>query len=80
MAHVQIRIGDSGQPTLKVVIDGVDVSGHIYHEGLNLVLVGDEPAQEWGVSMIFAAESLDVDLPDAVLRAIALSVDEVAAR
>lgn len=77
MAHVQIRGGKNGPTTLEIIIDGVDMTNHIYTEGFGLVRVGDEPyAAVWGVSMILAPDSLDIDLPDAVIQAITRSNDD----
>lgn len=69
MAHVQIRQGDSCEK-LQIIVDGVDLSMHVFTEGLGLVRVGEGEFQEWGVSMIVAPDSLDIDLPDAVIQAV----------
>jgi hypothetical protein len=80
MAHVQISLGDKSASTLKLVVDGVDLSDHVFTEGFGLVRVGDDPLYEaWGVSMILAADSLDIDLPDAVIQAIVKSDEEMSA-
>lgn len=76
MAHIQIRIGDGGSPALKIVVDGVDLSNHVYTEGFGLVRVGEDDYAEWGLSMIVPIESLDIDLPDAVVKALAASGSE----
>lgn len=74
MAHVQIRSGDNGPMTLKVIVDGVDLTDHVYTEGFGLVQVGEDPEfRAWGVRMVIAAETLDVDLPDAVVQALRAS-------
>jgi hypothetical protein len=69
MAHVQIRQGDS-HGVLKITVDGVDLSNHVYNDGFGLVRVGEGMDGEWGVRMIVAADVLDIDLPDAVVKAL----------
>lgn len=69
MAHVQIRQGESRE-TLQLIVDGIDLSMRVFKEGLGLVQVGDNDSREWGVSMIVAADELDIDLPDAVIQAL----------
>ena len=73
MAHVQIRSGDNGAPSLSIVVDGVDISQNVYTEGFGLVRVGDGEFQQWGLSLIVPVESLDLDLPDAVVSALSQS-------
>lgn len=71
MAHIQISGGESPH-TLRLVVDGVDLSNHIYADGLKLVRVGPDRSpleQVWGVQMILAPDVLDIDLPEALVRA-----------
>lgn len=67
MAHVQIK-QESARGPLRVIVDGVDLTGHVYDEGFGLVQVGEGPLAEWGVQMVLAADDLDIDLPEAVVQ------------
>ena len=69
MAHVQIRSGEGGA-ALSVVVDGTDISKNVYTQGFGIVRVGEGELQEWGLSLIVPIESLDLDLPDAVVDAL----------
>ena len=78
MAHVEIRSGDD-RTSLTVIVDGVDLTAHIFKEGFGLVRVGEGSDAEWGVRMIVAPDVLDIDLPDAVLQATIEDLDEASA-
>lgn len=78
MAHVKITQEKATGP-LRIEVDGVDLTNHVYNEGFGLVQVGEGPFTEWGVRMIIAADALDIDLPDAVVEAIAKADKDMAA-
>ena len=69
MAHVQLR-KQEGDSRVEIVVDGVDMSDHVYRDGFALVRVGEGEGEEWGVRMVVAADAFDIDLPDAVLAAL----------
>lgn len=77
MAHVQVSLGESPD-ALKVIIDGVDMSAHIYKTGFGLVMLEDGTSlSQWGLSMVVALESLDLDIPNVVIEAVARSASEM---
>jgi hypothetical protein len=76
MAHVQIHQEKLGDP-ISVVIDGVEMNTHILVEDFRVKFPGDLDLPV-AVHMVIAADSLDLDLPDAVLEAVARDTDEVA--
>lgn len=71
MAHVQFRTGSAvtnGHES-ELIVDGVDITTHVLAEGFS-ISESDDPdplAREWVVKLTLAADTLDVDLPDAVL-------------
>lgn len=76
MAHVEIKSDDKYTMATKVIVDGVDISRHIYAEGFGLVRVGEGEFQCWGVQMVVVPDSLDIDLPDAVIGAVRAERDQ----
>ena len=72
MAHVQIKSpGPEGNPSIQVIVDGVDMSREMMAEPFSLDF-GDphDPARETTLTVAIACDSLDVDVPEAVLDAI----------
>lgn len=69
MAHVQIRKKDGGG--YAVIIDGVDIGQHVMHDGFSIeptdVRRVDGSVLGWEVRLRIFAQSLDADLPDAVV-------------
>lgn len=63
MPHIQVRQGETPE-ALQILIDGQDWSHHVYADGFGVVQVGEGEAAVWGVSMVVAADSLDIDLPN----------------
>ena len=70
MPHVQIRYGSEGGgvPPASVVVDGVDITDAVLRDGFGVEFPDDHHAI---VSMRLRADRLDVDLPGAVLEALA---------
>lgn len=69
MAHVQIKAGSGIPGSGQVIVDGVDMTDCILAEGF-AINCPREPSGQWSVTMTLAADSLDVDLSDAVLNAL----------
>lgn len=65
MAHVQISVTDKGR--YGVLIDGREMAPHIMAEGFSIDLPDLGPAL---VSMVIAADVLDIDLPEAAIKAL----------
>lgn len=73
MANVSIRIGtteDDKRPAC-VVIDGVDMTDHILATGF-AVQLPNHPHERAVVTMSIRADRLDLDLPEAVIDAVAV--------
>jgi hypothetical protein len=69
MAHIQIKTNGDDRHRVCVIVDGVDMAEHILADGFS-INCPPGPSEEWSVTMTVCAESLDVDLPDAVLDAV----------
>lgn len=74
MAHVQIRTGsatENGAP-VQVLVDGVDLTWHIAAEGFEIHGLNNAAFEKPVVKMQVVCDSLDVDLPESVLKALAM--------
>lgn len=68
MAHVQIRTDEHGSTSL--LIDGVDISKHVLHEGFSIVPAAFElggPPMGWEIHCVLRARLLDLDLPESIV-------------
>jgi hypothetical protein len=76
VAHVIFRVGSAvtddptGEMNAQIIVDGVDITQHCLVDGFQIGNTGDGPHDEWYVQVRFGIESLDVELPNAVLRAL----------
>ncbi|MCL8026321.1 hypothetical protein [Nocardioides bruguierae] len=73
MAHISLRIGgatpDDPRPA-RLVIDGVEITGSVLRDGFAIALA-EGPDDRAVVSLRIRADRLDLDMPDAVLQAVA---------
>ncbi|MCZ3386330.1 MAG: hypothetical protein LH630_05065 [Actinomycetia bacterium] len=72
MAHVQIHLSAAKPKDARVMVDGIDITRSVMAEGF-AVTIESELGRASTVSMVVAADTLDVDLPDAVLQAMRAS-------
>ena len=76
MTHVQIR----NHPTMdghQILVDGHDLSTAVLADSLRVTAVGSPTGpDEIRVSITIAADTLDVDLPEAVIQAMREAEDE----
>ena len=56
MAHIQIN-RDGG---VRLMVNGLDLTGHTYSDGVQLVVVGDEESGEAAIQITLAISRLDV--------------------
>lgn len=68
MAHVQIHQNSDGSG--RVLVDGVDLSMHILADGFRIENLGGGKTDPARVHMTVVADTLDVDLPEAVIEAV----------
>ncbi len=80
MAHVQFRTGSAvtNGKKAQLIVDGVDITDHVFDEGFAIERVGEGDVAQWGVRVVLAADALEVDLPAALLAATVDTGGEVA--
>lgn len=79
MTHVVLRKAktDSAPGAYEFIVDGVDMTPHTLREGFRIELSEDyfQPAR---IHCTIAADTLEADLPDAVLEAVRAEEEDVA--
>lgn len=73
MAHVILRAGSAatnGRPA-ELIVDGQDITEHVLHEGFEIgVTESEPPAAQFYMQIRINVETLEADLPDAVIEAL----------
>lgn len=78
MAHVQIQQHpEHGEGSFQLLVDGVDLSMHVLAD-MRVEFPADDPFQKPVVRVAVVADTIDIDLPDAVVAALAVSDGEEA--
>jgi hypothetical protein len=69
MANVQIKCGSDVKGCLQIIVDGHDLSNDVLVEGFHIETPND-PDGFAQVHVVIAADTLEVELPEAVVNAL----------